>query len=79
MPPLPEAIIRVLAPCAPLFSARVGGPALGGLVGALFSPGPPRGPGAVRVLGRARARHCTKDHRVLNRAPWSARPGGHIL
>lgn len=79
MPPLPEAIIRVLAPCAPLFSERVWWPAQGWLVGAMLSPGPRPGPGAGRVLGRARARHCTKDPRVLNRAPWSARPGGHLL
>jgi len=79
MPPLPEAIILVLAPCAPLVSERVWWHAQGLLVGAILSPGPRTVTGALRVMGRARDRHCTNDHRVLNRATWSARHGGHML
>jgi hypothetical protein len=34
---------------------------------------------ALRVMGLALERHFTHDHRVLNRAHWSARQGGRIL
>jgi DDE superfamily endonuclease len=79
MPPLPEAIIRVVAPFAPLFSERVWLSAQGFLVGAILSPGPRTVTGALRVMGRARERHVTNYHRVLNRATWCARDGGQIL
>jgi hypothetical protein len=64
MSPLPEASILVLAPCAPLFSARVWWHAHVWLVGAILSPGPRTVTGVLRVMGLARARHCTNDHRV---------------
>ena len=79
MPPLPEAIILVLAPFAPLFSERVWLHAQGWLVGAILSPGPRTVTGALRVMGLAMERHFTNYHRVLNRATWSARHGGQIL
>jgi len=34
---------------------------------------------ALRVMGLATERHFTHDHRVLNRATWSARHGSRIL
>ena len=39
MPPLPDAIILVLAPCAPLCSPRVWLPAQRVLLGAMLAPG----------------------------------------
>ena len=35
--------------------------------------------GALRVMGLTRERHFTHDHRVLNRATWSARHGSRML
>jgi hypothetical protein len=79
MPPLPEAIILVLAPFAPLFSERVWLHAQVLLLGAILSPGPRTVTGALRVMGLAMERHFTTYHRVLNRATWSARQGSRIL
>jgi hypothetical protein len=67
MPPLPEAIILVLAPFAPLFSNRVWVHAQFLLVGAMLSPGARTVTAALRVMGRATERRFTHDHRVLNR------------
>jgi hypothetical protein len=79
MPPLPEAIILVLAPFAPLFSERVWRHAQVLLLGAMLTPGPRTVTGALRVMGLAMERHFTNDHRVLNRAIWSARQGSRML
>jgi DDE superfamily endonuclease len=79
MPPLPEAIIRVLAPFAPLFSQRVWLHAQVLLVGAIRTPGIRTVTAALRVMGLAGEHHFTNDHRVLNRATWSARHGSQIL
>jgi DDE superfamily endonuclease len=79
MPPLPEAIILVLAPFAPLFSERVWLHAQVLLLGAILSPGRRTVAGALRVMGLALERQFTNDHRVLNRATWSARQGSRIL
>jgi hypothetical protein len=79
MPPLPEAIILVLAAFAPLFSERVWGHAQVLLLGAILTPGPRTVTAALRVMGLAMERHFTNDHRVLNRATWSALRGSQIL
>ena len=79
MPPLPEAIILVLASFAPLFSHRVWPHAQFLLVGALLAPGARTVTAALRVVGLSSERHFTTDHRVLNRATWSARQAGRIL
>src|SRR5918998_1143481 len=79
MPPLPEAIILVLAPFAPLFSHRVWLHAQLLLVGAMLAPGARTVTAALRVMGLTAERHFTNYHRVLNRATWSARQGGGIL
>jgi DDE superfamily endonuclease len=79
MPPLPEAIILVLAAFAPLFSERIWLHAQVLLLGAILSPGPRTVTGALRVMGLAMERHFTNYHRVLNRATWSARHGSRIL
>jgi hypothetical protein len=79
MPPLPEAIILVLAPFASLFSHRVWRRAQLLLLGAMLVPGMRTVTAALRVMGLARERHFTNYHRVLNRATWSARQGSQIL
>lgn len=79
MPHLPAEIILVLAPFAPRVSDRVWGHAQVLLLGASLTPGPRTGTAALRAMGWARERHFTNDHRVLNRATWSARQGSRIL
>ena len=73
MPPLPEAIILVLAPFAPLFSRRVWCHAQLLLLGAMLAPGACTVTAALRAMGLAAERHFTNYHRVLNRVTWSAR------
>jgi hypothetical protein len=79
MPPLPEAILLVLAPFAPLFSARVWPHAQVLLLGAVLAPGARTVTTALRVMGLSAERRFTNYHRVLNRAVWSARQGSRIL
>jgi DDE superfamily endonuclease len=79
MPYLPEAIILVLAPFAPLFSERVWLHAQVLLLGGILAPGPRTVTAALRVMGLAMERHFTNYHRVLNRATWSALQGSRIL
>lgn len=79
IPPLPDAIRRILAPLAPLFSARVWRQAQGLRLGAVLTPGSRTVTGAVRVMGLALDRPCTHDPRGLHRATWSARHGSRRL
>src|SRR6266705_969558 len=79
MPYLPEAIILVLAPFVPLFSHRVCLHAQLLLLGAILAPGARTVTAALRVMGLATERRFTNDHRVLNRATWSARQGSRML
>jgi hypothetical protein len=79
MPPLPDAIIQVLALFAPLFSDRVWLHAQVLLLGAILAPGRRTVTAGLRVMGLAGDRHFTNDHRVLNRALWSARQASRTL
>jgi DDE superfamily endonuclease len=79
MPPLPDAILLVLAPFAPLFSHRVWLHAQVLLLGAMLAPGARTVTAALRVMGLALERHFTNYHRILNRARWSARQGSRML
>src|SRR6266540_695923 len=79
MPPLPEAIILVLAPFAPLFSHRVWLHAQLLLLGAILAPGARTVTAALRAAGLTAERRFTNYHRVLNRATWSACQGSRIL
>jgi hypothetical protein len=79
MPPLPDAIILLFAPFAPLFSARVWRHAQVLLLGAMLAPGARTLTAALRVMGLSGERHFTNYHRVLNRASWSLRQAGRIL
>lgn len=79
MPPLPEAIILVLAPLAPRLSNRLWGHAHIFLLVAIRAPGARTVTTALQALGVAAARHFTNDPRVLHRATWSARQGSRML
>jgi hypothetical protein len=79
MPPLPEAIIPVLASFAPLFSTRVWSHAQRLRRGALLTPGARTVTAALRAMGLATEHRVTNAHRVRNRAPWSARQGSRML
>jgi hypothetical protein len=79
IPPLPDAIILILAPFAPLFSAPVWRHAQVLLLGAMLTPGSRTVTGALRLMGLALERQFTTYHRVLNRATWSARQGSRML
>ena len=79
MPPLPEAIILVLAPFAPLFSCRVWCHAQVLLLGAILAPSARTVTAALRAMGLATERRFTNYHRVLNRATWSTRQAGYLL
>lgn len=79
MPPLPETIILVFAPFAPLFSPRVWRHAQVLLLGAILTSGPRTVTAALRAMGLATERHFTNYHRVLNRATWSARQASQML
>jgi hypothetical protein len=79
MPLLPEAIIRILAPFAPLFSRRVWPHAQSLLLGAILTPGARTVTAALRVMGLAMEHRFTNYHRVLNRATWSALQASRML
>jgi hypothetical protein len=76
---LPEKIIRVLRPFAPVFSSQVWPWATTLLVGAILAPGPRTVAAALRVLGLQEDRPFVNYHRVLNRARWSSRALSPIL
>jgi hypothetical protein len=79
MPSLPEAIILVLTPFAPLFSHRVWPHAQVLLLGAMLVPAAGTVTVALWGMGLARERRFINYHRVLNWSTWSARQGGRIL
>jgi hypothetical protein len=68
-----------LAPFAPLFSHRVWLHAQLLLLGAMLAPGARTVTASLRAMGLATERRFTNDHRVLNRATWSARQGSQML
>src|SRR5215210_1450516 len=76
---LPESIIRVLRPFAPMFSSRVWPWVTTLLVGAILTPDPRTVAAALRVLGLQDDRPFGNYHRVLNRARWSSRTVSRIL
>jgi hypothetical protein len=72
MPPLPEARIRILAPCAPLLARRVWCQAQGWRLGASLTPGARTVTAALPVRGLAMEPRVTTDQRGLNRATGAA-------
>lgn len=48
-------------------------------LGAILAPGARTVTASLRVMGLAMERRCTNDHRVLNRASWSALQARRML
>ena len=76
---LPCAVRSVLAPFAPLFSARVFRHAVLLAIGTLLVPGRRTVTAALRALGQDTSATFQNYHRVLSRARWSAHRAGQIL
>ncbi len=79
MSALPLVIRSVVAPVAPLFSARVWAPVQVLLAGALLAPAQRTVASALRVLGLECAPQCQRYHRVLSRATWSGLAASRVL
>ena len=79
MVPRPAAVQDVIVGFAPLFSKRVFAHVQLLLVGAILVPGKRMVTSVLRVMGQGDDPHFQRYHRVLNRARWSAVPGGTIL
>ena len=79
MRPLPPAIVTILLPFAPLFTAPTWAHAQVLLVGTLLAQGPCTVTAAWRAMGLGQERRFERYHRVLNRARWSGRRGAQIL
>jgi hypothetical protein len=79
MPTLPLAMLQVLAPFAPLFSARVWRHALVLVAGTVLAPGKRTVCAALRAMGLGGSKHFGRYHRVLNRAKWSSLAVGRVL
>jgi hypothetical protein len=76
---LSPAMLRMVAPFAPLFSRRVWRHALVLLAGALLAPGRRTVAAALRALGLAHERRFERYHRVLSRARWSGLAVSRVL
>jgi hypothetical protein len=76
---LPTAMIRLLAPFAPLFSRRVWQHAQVLLAGAILTPGGRTVSSALRAMGLDQHKRFHRYHRVLSRASWSSRETSRIL
>jgi len=79
MPPLPELIITLLPPFAPLFTRPVWLHAQVLLLGAILCRGPRTVASVLRVMGLSEERRFEKYHRVVSRARWSGLQGAKIL
>lgn len=79
MPPLPEMIITLLTPFAPLFTRPSWAQAQVLLLGAILCRGPRTVVSVLRVMGLSEERRFEKYHRVLSRARWSGLQGAKIL
>ncbi len=79
MPDLPARFAALIITFAPLFVQRSWRHARVLLVGAILAPGRRTVASVLRITGHARDKHFTNYHRVLSRAPWSARAGARIL
>ncbi len=76
---LPEGIIRVLAPFAPLFSKSVFQHAQVLVVGTILAPGKRTVASALRAMGLENERRFCRYHRVLSRASWSSWEASRVL
>jgi DDE superfamily endonuclease len=77
---LPIAMVRVLAPFAPLFSERVFGHVRVLLAGAILAPGKRTVSSALHAVGLDQHKQFHRYHRVfLSRASWSSREASRVL
>src|SRR5215207_5017018 len=76
---LPEGIIRVLIPFAPLFSKSVWGHVQVLIIGAILAPGKRTVASALRAVGLDNEWRFCRYHRVLSRAKWSTQEASRIL
>jgi len=72
-------MLHLLAPFAPLFSARVWRRALVLVAGTLLAPGRRTVCAALRAMGLSQTKRWSCYHRVLNRARWSSLAGARVL
>jgi hypothetical protein len=79
MIPLPEVIIAILTPLAPLFTRPVWSHAQVLLIGAMLCRGPCTVAAVLRVMGLGAEKRFGKYHRVLSRARWSGLQGAKML
>jgi hypothetical protein len=76
---LPTVMIRVLVPCASLFSKSVWRHVQVLIVGAILTPGKRTVASALRAVGLEDERRFCRYHRVLSRAVWSSREASRVL
>jgi len=76
---LPEGMIRVLIPFAPLFSKSVWGHVQVLIIGAILAPGKRTVASALRAVGLDNEWRFCRYHRVLSRAKWSTQEASRIL
>jgi hypothetical protein len=76
---LPERMIRVLVPFAPLFSKSVWRHVQVLIVGAILAPGKRTVASALRAVGLDAEQRFCRYHRVLSRAKWSTQEASRIL
>jgi len=79
MPCLLSRFAAVILAFAPLFFQRSWRHAEVLLTGAILAPGKRTVTSLLRIMGLARERRFVNDHRVLNRAGWSARAASRVL
>ena len=79
MQTLPCATLQLLAPFAPLFSARVWRHALVLVAATILAPGKRTVCAALRAMGLSGSKHFARYHRVLNRAKWSSLAVSRVL
>jgi hypothetical protein len=79
MPRLPDRFATTILTFAPLFLYRTWRHAEVLLLGAILAPGKRTITSILRISGLSRERHFVNYHRVLNRAPWSARRAARLL
>jgi DDE superfamily endonuclease len=76
---LPNTMIQVLAPFAPLFSKSVFQHAQLLVAGAILAPGKRTVASALRAVGLENERRFCRYHRLLSRALWSSREASRVL
>ncbi len=76
---LPDAIISLLNPFAPMFQARTWSKVQVLLIGAILATRKRTVTSALRVMGLSDDTSFARYHRVLNRAEWSPLRLAHCL